>query len=160
MEKVLVLPKKFKIIGLQAAGLGILGILVASQNGLINLYRIFNSQTFLNGGQAYPPNFWEINRIVEYGSIGMMVAGLLCFFLAKEPDEFFYKVRLDSIQWAVSAQVFTAMAMFCFFYISGDYEMPNTFVAILTLSLIAFWLIFVLRYYYVLWIKEKDDSLS
>lgn len=158
MEKVLILPNRFKIIGLQATASGIVGNLISSQNGLINVYRLFGSS--LNGRQPYPPNFRDINLILEYCSISMMVVGLLCFFLAKEPDEFFYKVRLDSIQWAVSAQVLTAISMQAFCYISGDYEMPNTYVATLTLSFMSFWATFILRYYYVLWVKEKTDSLS
>jgi hypothetical protein len=121
---------------------------------------MLNLKTSPDGAQPYPSNFWEINMVVEYCSIGMMIMGLLCFFLAKESDEFFYKVRVDSIQWAVFAQVFTAVGMYSFFYLSGGYDMHNTFVAILTLSLIAFWLTFIFRYYLVIWLTERKDSLS
>lgn len=155
MENVLVLPKRFKVIGLLAAALGILLTLVATQEGLINVYRLLDPKEYPGGGQPYPPNFWEINTIFEYCSIGMMVVGLLCFFLAKEPDEFFYKVRLDSIQWAVAMQVLTGIGMYSYFYLSGNYEMHNTYVAILTSGLIAFWLTFILHYYFVIWFAKK-----
>jgi ABC-type branched-subunit amino acid transport system permease subunit len=154
----MLLPENFKVKGLTMIAIAFIGLWISSQNGLINLYRIIlPGETLPDGSYPYPPDFWENNLILTYIAAGLMVAGLLCFFLSRERDEFFYKVRLESIQFAIIAQLFIAIALYSCLYLSGIFEMENTLTGILTISFACFWLTFSLRYYYIICFNANRD---
>ncbi|KAA0993452.1 hypothetical protein [Dyadobacter aurulentus] len=161
MDKLLLFPSAFKRNGLLMIAVGMVGLAVASQEGLINVYRLLlPGDTLSDGSYPYPSDFWQKNIILEYTSIALMVLGLLFFFLSKERDEFFYKIRLESIQFAILSQLLVAGLLYCFFYFSGKYQMENTFTAILSLSFAGFWITYIARYYYIVRFRAEKDSLN
>jgi glucan phosphoethanolaminetransferase (alkaline phosphatase superfamily) len=158
MNKLFLLPTGFKANGLTMIFLGLLGLSVASQEGLINVYRILApGNAIADGSYPYPANFWQINAIFEYTSIALVAVGLLCFFMSRERDEFYYKVRLESIQFAILMQLCVGVVMYCFFYFSGNYQMENTFTAILSVSFAGFWIAHISRYYYMIRLRSNED---
>jgi hypothetical protein len=161
MHKILLLPESFKANGLIMIMVGFTGALVATQNGLINIYRLVSPGKILtDGSYPYPTDFWYHNQILTNISIALMVVGLLSFFLSRERDEFYYKVRLESIQFAILTQLAVAITLFGFFSLSESYQLQNTITAILTISFAGFWATFLLRYYYVVLVKaDKDPSI-
>ncbi|MCF0051654.1 hypothetical protein LXM25_16415 [Dyadobacter sp. LJ53] len=107
-----------------------------------------------DGSYPYPANFWDINATFLSGALCFVVLGIAAVFLAKEPDEFFYKVRLESIQFAFYAQFIVMLALFAFFYLTPGYQLINTWVSILGLGLSSFFLTYVLRYYYAIFFQS------
>lgn len=161
MDTLLVLPAKAKVIGLVMIGLGAAGALVATQNGLINVYRIVDPNTVAaDGTYPYPPNFWSLNLALSYTAVTLLVGGLVGFVLAKEPDEFFYRARLEALHFALGAQLIIAFSLYGFFYWSGSHQMANTYLTILTSSFIGFGVFFMLHYYYHIFGSHSKSKRS
>ncbi|MHA4739396.1 hypothetical protein [Dyadobacter sp. MSC1_007] len=153
----LLLPAHYRAKALFTALAGLAGFMVASAEGLINLYRIIlPGRTMPDGAYPYPSNFWQINSMLESGSVCLIALGVLGLFLAREPDEFYYKIRLESMQYAVFVQFFVMLASFCYFYFTPGYEMINTFQGILGLGFSSFLVTYVLRYYYVIFFQADQ----
>jgi hypothetical protein len=149
------LPTHYRAKGLLAVSVGLASLLIATNNGLINLYRILQPEHVMHDGSyPYPANFWDINAAFLSGAVCFVVLGIVAVFLAKEPDEFFYKVRLESIQFAIYAQFIVMLASFAFFYLTPGYQLINTWVSILGLGLSSFFVTYVLRYYYAIFFQS------
>lgn len=145
----LLLPAHYRAKGLLAAFTGLIGFLIASNNGLINLYRIVSPDfTMPDGSYPYPAHFWEVNAVFQSVSVCLVLLGIIAVFLAREEDEFFYKIRLESIQFAMYAQFTVSLASLAYFYFAPGYQLINAFAAILALGLGSFFVAYVLRYYY------------
>lgn len=131
---------------------------VASTEGLINMYRmILPGNTLPDGTYPYPSDFWEVNAVFGHVSLCFLVIGLITLFLAKEPDEYFYKLRLESIQFAVYAQFLVGLAAFTYFYFTPGYQIENTFQSIVGLVCGTFLVAYVLRYYVNVYFKAVQD---
>lgn len=147
-------PTHYRTKGLLAVLTGLAGFLIASNNGLINVYRILlPGNTMPNGSYPYPANFWDVNSVLESGSICFIVLGLIGFFLASEPDEFYYNVRLESIQFAMFTQLAVSLGSFAYFYFMPGYQLVNTFECILALGFGSSLVAYVLRYYYTIYFQ-------
>jgi hypothetical protein len=153
----LFLPHHYRAKGLWMALTGLTGFAVAANNGLINLYRIMDAdQTRADGSYPYPAQFWQVNTVLEIFSVGLVVVGMLALFLAKDPDEFFYKIRLEAIQFAMYTQFLVALSAFAYFYCTPGYQLSQTFQGILGLSYASFLVSYVLRYYYSLYFQTRQ----
>ncbi|WP_026632497.1 hypothetical protein [Dyadobacter alkalitolerans] len=154
----LLLPTHYRAKGLLAVSIGLTGMLIATNNGLVNFYRILQPERAMNDGSyPYPANFWDINATFLSGAVCLVVVGIIALFLAKEPDEFFYKVRLESIQFAIYVQFIVMLALFAFFYFTPGYQLINTWVSILGLGLSSFFVTYVLRYYYAVFFQSDRN---
>lgn len=146
----LLLPAHYRTKALFMALAGVTGFSIATTEGLINFYRIIlPGNTLPDGGYPYPSNFWEVNSVLESASVCCIVVGIIGLFIVREPDEFYYKIRLESMQFAMYIQFFVMASLFSYFYFSPGYQMINTFQAILGIGFGAFLVAYVLRYYYV-----------
>lgn len=155
---VLLFPSRYRAIGVCVALAGLLGYCVASTGGLINVYRVISSgNTFPDGSYPYPSDFREVNAVFGNASLCFLVLGIIAVFMAREPDEYCYKIRLESIQFAASAQFLTGLAAFAYFYFTPGYRIENTFQAIIGLACGTFLLAYALRYYAVIYIKPGQD---
>jgi hypothetical protein len=109
---------RYRAAGVFLAITGFLGLWVASWEGLINVYRIIlPGYTLPDGAYPYPANFWDVNAAFGMVSACMLTIGTALVFLAKEPDEYLYKIRLESIQFAVIAQFLVGLIAFAYFYL-------------------------------------------
>lgn len=145
----LLLPAQYRAKGLLAIFTGLIGFMIASNNGLINLYRIiFPDLIMPDGSYPYPAHFWDVNAVFQSVSVCLALVGIIAVFLAKEVDEFFCKIRLESIQFAVYTQFAVSIASLAYFYFAPGYQLVNAFSAILSLGLGSFFVAYVLRYYY------------
>lgn len=152
------LPARYRANGLFLVLAGLTGFWVASTNGLINLYRvILPGDTLPDGSYPYPANFWEINAALEVGSLCSVAVGIVAVFLAREPDEYFYRIRLESLQFALFAQFLTGLLAFAYFYLVPGYQLANTVQGIMGLSFGSFLVTYVLRYYFVIYFKTGQD---
>lgn len=152
----LLLPAHYRAKGLLATFTGLIGFLIASNNGLINLYRvIFPELTMPDGSYPYPAHFWEVNAVLLSVSVCLALVGIMAVFLAKEEDEFFYKIRLESIQFAMYTQFAVSLASLVYFYFMPGYQLVNAFVAILALGLGSFFVAYLLRYYYSVYFQAE-----
>lgn len=154
----LLLPAHYRAKGLLAAFAGLIGFLVASNNGLINLYRIIlPGLTRPDGSYPYPAHFWDVNAVFQNVSVCLVLMGIMAVFLAREEDEFFYKVRLESIQFAMYTQFAVSLASFAFVYFSPGYQLVNAFTAILAFGLGSFLIAYVFRYYYSVYFQAEQN---
>lgn len=145
----LLLPENYRVKGLLAALTGLFGYAVATTEGLINVYRvILPNRVFPDGSYPYPDDFWAINSVFETASVCLVGLGIIAIFVARERDEFFYKIRLESIQFAMYAQFAVSLSAFAYFYFTPGYQLINTFVPILGMGLGSFIVAYLLRYYY------------
>lgn len=151
-------PARYRATGIFLAIAGFLCLWVASWEGLINVYRIIlPGRTLPDGAYPYPANFWDINAAFGMVSACMLTVGAAMVFLAKEPDEYFYKIRLESIQFAVIAQFVVGLIAFAYFYFTPGYQIENTFQGILGLACGTFLAAYVLRYYANSYFKADQD---
>ncbi|WP_157488171.1 hypothetical protein [Dyadobacter crusticola] len=154
----LLLPAQFRALGLSLVAAGLSGFWIATSNGLINLFRVISPGRVLpDGSYPYPPHFWEVNAVSEIVSLCFIVAGIAAVFLAKEPDEYYYKIRLESIQFAVAAQFVVGLLAFTYFYISPGYQMANAFQSILGMAGSSFVAAYLLHYYFKIYFKPEQD---
>ena len=154
----LLFPARYRAKGAFLALAGLLGFCVASTDGLINVYRvILPGNTLPDGSYPYPPDFWQMNAILEGVSLCFLAAGIATVFLAREPDEYFYKMRLEAIQFAVYAQFVTGLAAFAYAYFTPGYRIENAFQAIAGVACGTFLLAYVLHYYSASHFKSDRD---
>ena len=157
-QMALSLPARYRAAGFFLALTGLLCLWVAYSEGLINFYRIIlPGNTLPDGSYPYPSNFWDINAVFEKCSLCSLAIGVATAFLAKEPDEYFYQIRLESIRFAVSAQFLVGQIAFGYFYFTPGYRMENTFQDILGLACGSFLVAYVLRYYSMIYFKQEKD---
>ena len=155
----LTLPVRFKITGLNMIAIGLIGNWIAATNGLINLYRVVDpSKTLSDGAYPYPANFWQLNQAVGYCSISLVILGLLLFFFSKEQDEYIYAVRLESIQFAAVAQIGITIGLSLYFLLTASRPLDNYFPTIVMVSVFGFWLLFITRYSYIVYVKSKSNG--
>lgn len=149
---------RYRAAGVFLAITGFLGLWVASWEGLINVYRIIlPAYTLPDGAYPYPANFWDVNAVFGMVSACMLTIGAALVFLAKEPDEYLYKIRLESIQFAVIAQFLVGLIAFAYFYFTPGYQMENTFQGILGMASGTFLVTYVLRYYASIYFNADQD---
>jgi hypothetical protein len=149
---------RYRATGIFLAIAGFLCLWVASCDGLINVYRIvLPERTLPDGAYPYPADFWDVNAVFGIISACMLTLGAAMLFLAKERDEYFYKIRLESIQFAVFAQFAAGLTAFAYFYFTPGYQMENTFQAILGFAGGTFLAAYVLRYYANGYFKADQD---
>ncbi|CAN5862763.1 hypothetical protein BH24BAC1_BH24BAC1_24610 [soil metagenome] len=159
MKNKLLLPPEFKKLGLWMLLLGLLGIWVATSEGLINVYRIIDpAKVWADGSYPYPANFWQVNQLFGYFSVGTIICGLLFFFFSKEKDEFFYKVRLESLQFASITQVSLTFCACIYAFFARSEAMERILPSLVTLSVVCFWILYFLRYSYIVYFKAKSGS--
>lgn len=153
------LPSKFRIIGLVMMVAGLAGVWLATSNGLINVYRIIDpAKALANGSYPYPADFWSVNQFVGFASISLTIVGLLAFFFSREQDEFMYRVRLESLQFAAVAQVGVTICLSTYFSFKGDVPLENLMPAIITISIVGFWLLHIIRYSYIVYFKSEANE--
>ncbi|MBO9611190.1 MAG: hypothetical protein J7619_00775 [Dyadobacter sp.] len=149
---------RYRPVGVLLTIAGFLCLWAASCEGLINVYRIIlPGHTLPDGSYPYPANFRGVNAVFGIVSACMLTVGAAMVFLAKEPDEYFYKVRLESIQFAVFVQFLVGLIAFAYFYFTPGYQMENTFQAILGLACGAFLVAYPVRYYTGIHFKADQD---
>ena len=149
---------RYRAAGIFLATAGFLGLWVASWEGLINVYRvILPAYTLPDGAYPYPANFWDVNAVFGIVSACMLTIGAAMVFLGKEPDEYFYRIRLESIQFAVIAQFLVGLIAFAYFYFTPGYQIENTFQGILGMACGTFLVTYVLRYYASIYFKTDQD---
>jgi hypothetical protein len=152
----LLFPTHYRVKGLFLALTGLSGFGVASSNGLINFYRfILPDYTLPDGSYLYPANFWELNSVFTDVSLCFVIVGIAAVFMAKEPDEYFYRIKLESIQFAVMVQFLVGLTAFAYFYITPDYNMANTYPGILGMSCCSFVIAYLLCYYLIRYFKPE-----
>lgn len=154
----LLFSARYRATGLFIAFAGLLGCCVASTEGLINVYRIFlPDQTWADGSYPYPSNFWEVNALLNNVSLCLLAFGIIALLLTKEPDEYFYNLRLESIQFAVYAQFVVGLVVFAYFYFTPGYHIENAFAAIIAFVSATFLLAYLIRYYVIAYFKQGND---
>jgi hypothetical protein len=150
------LPAQYRAKGLLASFTGLIGFLIASNNGLINLYRIVLPDfTMPDGSYPYPAHFWEVNAVFQSVSVCLVLLGIVAVFFAREEDEFFYKIRLEAIQFAMYTQFAACLVSLAYFYFAPGYQLVNAFTAILAVGLGSFFVAYVLRYYYSVYFQAN-----
>ena len=154
----LVLSARYRAAGVFLAITGFLCLWTASCEGLINVYRIIlPGYTQPDGSYPYPANFWDVNAVFGMVSVCMLTLGGALVFLTKEQDEYFYKIRLESIQFAVIAQFLVGLIAFAYFYFTPGYQMENTFQGILGMASGTFLVTYALRYYASIYFNADQD---
>lgn len=137
---------------------GLLGYWVAATEGLINVYRIIlPGDTLPDGSYPYSSGFWEVNAGFSAASLLLLALSLVALFLTREQDEYFHKLRLESIQFAVYAQFVAGMLAFAYFYLSPGYQMGNTFQAISGIACGTFLTAYAGHYYARVYTKTEQD---
>lgn len=139
------LPHRFKKTGLLLLPLGMV-LWIGGQLGLFN--------PLLNSMQLRWPGF-QIILIMGFFSF---LAGVYFLMFAKEKteDEFILKIRLESFQFAALFQLlflivlFTSMAVF-----SLDPGDESVFILLLAGLILLYWLAYIIRFNYVLHIKNR-----
>lgn len=139
------LPHRFKKTGLLLLPLGMV-LWIGGQLGLFN--------PLLNSMQLRWPGF-QIILIMGFFSF---LAGVYFLMFAKEKteDEFILKIRLESFQFAALFQLlflivlFTSMAVF-----SLDPGEESVFILLLAGIILLYWLAYIIRFNYVLHIKNR-----
>jgi len=161
MKSLVSLPNNFKTKGLIVFTLGLIGMLVTSQNGLINVYRLLMpDQTNPDGSYPYPSNFFEYNYLLGICSVFLSIVGLLCFFFSREKDEFLHSIKLQSIQFAVAVQICMSMIIGVYYMISPYQSVVNALSGLVIFVLISFWPVYIARYYYLVNIKSNINSAT
>jgi len=159
MKNQLLLPPEFKRSGLWMMLLGPLGIWFATSKGLINVYRIIDpAKTYADGSYPYPPGFWQVNQLVAYISLGIVICGLIFFFFSKEKDEFFYNVRLESLQFATISQIGLTFCSCIYAFFTKAEPMENLLPGLIAFSTAGFWVLYIIRYSYIVYFKAKLNS--
>jgi hypothetical protein len=152
----LLFPAHYRAKGLFLGLAGLLGFCIASNNGLINFYRIIlPNQTLPDGSYPYPANFWAINSAFADVSLCLVIIGVVAVFLAKEPDEYLYRIRLESIQFAVVVQFVVGLIAFAYFYITPGYQMADIYPSILGMNGCSFLMAYLMHYYFVKYFKSE-----
>lgn len=139
------LPHRFKKTGLLLLPMGMI-LWIGGQLGLFN--------PLLNSMQLRWPGF-QIILIMGFFSF---LAGVYFLMFAKEKteDEFILKIRLESFQFAALFQLlflivlFTSMAVF-----SLDPGDESVFILLLAGLILLYWLAYIIRFNYVLHIKNR-----
>lgn len=159
MKSTMLLPNQFKINGLWMSLAGALGMWFAASGGLINVYRLLvPGNTLADGSYPYPVSFLPITSVIGHVSVALLILGLAFFFFSREKDEFFYRVRLESLQFAVVWQLATTILMGTYFSFFGKSTLENTLPIIVTASATGFWLLFALRYCYVAFLESRKEN--
>ena len=152
------LSARYRAAGVFLAITGFLCLWAASCEGLINVYRIILPEYAQpDGSYPYPANFWDVNAVFGIVSACMLTIGGALVFLTKEQDEYFYKIRLESIQFAVFAQFLAGLIAFAYVYFTPGYQMENTFQGILGLACGTFLVTYALRYYTSIYFNADQD---
>lgn len=139
------LPHRFKKTGLLLLPLGMV-LWIGGQLGLFN--------PLLNSMQLRWPGF----QIILITGFFSFLAGVYFLMFAKEKteDEFILKIRLESFQFAALFQLlflivlFTSMAVF-----SLDPGDESVFILLLAGLILLYWLAYIIRFNYVLHIKNR-----
>ncbi len=159
MKSILFLPNQFKINGLWLSLTGVLGMWFVIANGLINVYRVLEpGKTMADGGYPYPDSFMHVNSIIGHLSVALLILGLAFFFFSRERDEYFYRVRLESLQFAVVWQLVATVALGLYFSVVEGVFLESVLPIIITTSAVGFWLLFTLRYCYVSFLKSQKEQ--
>lgn len=153
---ILPFPDHYRVKGLFLALAGLSSFGIASNNGLINFYRvILPDHTLPDGSYPYPANFWEMNAAFTDVSLCFVIVGIAAVFMAKEPDEYFYRIRLESIQFAVAVHFLVGLTVFVYFYLTPDYHIANAYPGVLGISCCSFIMAYLLYYYFVKYFMPK-----
>ncbi|MGC4231427.1 MAG: hypothetical protein QM594_00305 [Niabella sp.] len=155
MYKQPLLSSKFRLIGLLAAAISIIIYLI---NGVYNArtfwYIKFPVITYEEpfGEKAY----FTFSKVPVYDTvIGVLfLIGLMfiAFSKIKQEDEYSYAVRLNSWLWAIWVNCILLVFSFFFFY-------GLSFFAIVVCNLYSLLIIFILRFYYLLYKNSKLKAL-
>ncbi|UOG77381.1 hypothetical protein MTX78_23850 (plasmid) [Hymenobacter tibetensis] len=159
MENKLLLPTGFKVPGLWMLLIGPLGVCIATSGGLINVYRVIEpTKAWADGSYPYPSEFWQANTLLAYVSLGITVCGFMFFFFSKEKDEFIYRVRLESLQFASTIQIILTFLACIYFLFAEGVAIESMIPSSVTLSAGGFWILYILRYSYIVFFKSKLNS--
>jgi hypothetical protein len=148
------LPNKYKLIGWILLIIGLIGgfYLIGTdyESDALNLkvFAIYNDDTFFSNNSG----FFKIieNSIVdELVSIAIIIGGLVVGFTKeKVEDEFIYKLRKDSLVWAIIANYIILLLAIIFVY-------SFTFFDVLVFNMFTPLLFFIVRFNFL---KLKSNS--
>ena len=159
MKSTMIFPSQLKVLGLWMSVIGLLGLWFATSGGLINVFRILEPEkTWPDGSYPYPPSFLPITSLIGHASVALLVLGLVLFFFSREKDEYLYHVRLESLQFAVVWQLAATVLLGLYFAFFGVISMENALPIIITMGVAGFWLLFVLRYCYVVFFNSRKEN--
>ncbi len=146
------LPYRYKKIGSIIAPLGFVFWLLM-QRGIITdwLVRIFGKQGGKMAGNYHIPNV-----LIAVISFFSFLAGmyLLAFSKEKIEDEMVQRIRLESFQFAALAQIICLAFGFLLIGILGDPD-EGGLMMFFVFMIFLFWLCFIARFNYMLYIKLK-----
>ena len=160
MKTKFLFPNKFNRIGLILLCLSILITLFFGINGenklltKVPVFYVYDSGPFLQDITNKSPIMgFKYDDIRFELSITLFVLGCLLvgFSKLKSEDEFTIKLRLESLLWAMYINY--AIFLFAVIFIYGMF-----FIQIPLLSTLAFLVIFIARFYYVLYQSKKSAS--
>jgi len=148
------LPNKYKLIGWILLIIGLIGgiYLIGTdyESDALNVkvFAIYNDDTFFSNNSG----FFKIieNSIVdELVSIAIIIGGLVVGFTKeKVEDEFIYKLRKDSLVWAIIANYIILLLAIIFVY-------SFTFFDVLVFNMFTPLLFFIIRFNFL---KLKSNS--
>ena len=154
MKSTYLLPYKFKLIGWILFTLGLIGGVVLLVNDYesefltIKVITVFNDSIFNNDNYGF---FKIIENSIfdEIIAIAIIIGGLLIgFSREKVEDEFIYKLRKDSLAWAIIFNYIVVMFAILFIY-------GLTFFHVLIFNMFLPLLFFILRFTFL---KLKYNS--
>ena len=159
MKTKFLFPNKFNRIGLILLCLSILITLFFGINGenklltKVPVFYVYDSGPFYNTTIKSPIMGFKYDDIRFELSITLFVLGCLLvgFSKLKSEDEFTIKLRLESLLWAMYINY--AIFLFAVIFIYGMF-----FIQIPLLSSLAFLVIFIARFHYVLYQSKKSAS--
>lgn len=96
---------------------------------------------------------WIKNNLADEIALSFILLGVLILMLAKQKfeDEMIMKLRLESLLWAAIAN---ALLMLLTIWLIYDFAFFNVMIV----NIVLFYLLFVIRFYWVLWQSKVRGS--
>ncbi len=155
MNKYLLLPLKFRIIGLFAIALTVATYFINGiYNSSIHWYITFPVVAYEEpfGDKSY----FTFTKVAVYDTVISLLFLIGLMFIAfskiKREDEYSYSIRLSSWLWAVWMNCIFMVLSFVFFY-------GMSFFAVMVCNLYSMLIIFILRFYYQLYKSSKLKTI-
>jgi len=157
MKTSYLLPHKYKTLGWVLFVLGLISGGIAVFGGYeidvlkINVISVYDEGGFLGGSKGFF-NIIENSILDELAALSIIIGGLLVGFTKeKVEDEFIYKLRNDSLVWAIIFNYIVLAFTIIFVY---DF----TFFHVLVFNMFTPLLFFVFRFNFLKFKSESDEE--